>query len=209
MQSSNFYVTQNYFIHYDLINKFNLTNISSNIEINSINVTLPLKNVIKSLENGNISEKSIEVQITGFFLFFIFFFKYSFLNNKYLIKQNKSKELEITTSLIISLNNLKTIRDFIYTLFVENFGNLMLEEVKPLSHFHTIKSTCQKSTDINIAFAIPAYLIFEMAQICNMSYLNLNSKECIFSVNIHVKNSLSQSFSLNLLKQLPFFWIND
>jgi len=203
-KSNNF--TQQYLSDYDLITKYCLTNLYSKPKIKSICITFPLKNIYQAFEESNNAKKNINLQVKSILFIYLFSTVIPFINNK--VKISKTGEKEMIFMFKIKITNKIEIYQFLISLCVENFMNLLNSELSLKSIFtHTPVQIAK--TSFNYKISVPASIYFELSNNLFITLLGINPKEILMNFHFKIISSLKKMNTQKLLQNLPLFWIND
>ena len=201
----NYNKTHNYLSTCDLINKYNLLNVNKVPKLNKIVLKLSSRDLLSAVESLGKSEINSEIQVKSYFLLYIF------SSYQPYIKFRVSKKLKGENdnySLEIDIFSKEDIYSFLISFFIENWNKLSLEDFS-LWKRKGFNFIFQQKKFI-IEKKIPADVFFELENLLNKTPFGIVSKNLNLKVKFLFQNNnfRSQSASENLVKNLPFFWIN-
>ena len=205
MLTKNNLIKNDYLSNYDAINKYNLKNIYAITKLENIIIEFSLKKFLIASELSLNEEDSI-IQSKAFIFFYLFNSLVPFINsNKLKIIKKQEKEGESYYSLKIILSNKRDIYNFIFSLFIENWHNVMLEDFKLLKKNDTSNLNLRSKMLLNCI--IPVNIFSEMDTILNM-ISGINSKDFFLNISFLFKNQHNLKDYSNFIKNKPLFWIS-
>ena len=95
--------------------------------------------------------------------------------------------------------------NFLFTLFIENWHKLNLEDFTLFTK-NPNKKIADKKFVLNCL--VPSSCLFETDEILSKSLTGINSKNLKFRLNFSFENSSLLKNRNNLILNLPFFWIS-
>lgn len=201
----NYNKAHNYLSNCDLINKYNILNINRVPKLNKIILELSSRDLLSAVESSGKNEINSETQIKSYFLLYIF------SSYQPYIKFRVSKKLKTENdnySLEIDISKIDSIYSFLVSFFIENWNKLSVEDFS-LWKKKGFNFTFQQRKFI-IERKIPADIFFELNNFLNKTTFGIVSKNLNLKVKFFFQNNnfQSQNASENLVKNLPFFWIN-
>ena len=117
----------------------------------------------------------------------------------------RAKTTNLQFSLKVVLRKKNQINNFLFTLFIENWHKLVLEDFKLFKN-EKIKNNVEKVLVLNSL--IPADCFFDVNEFLSKSLNGVNPKSLKFRLNFLFKNSIDTKDRNKLIKNLPFFWIS-
>lgn len=198
-------LVNNYLSTCDLINKYNLLNVNKVPKLNKIVLELSSRDLLSAVESLGKNEINTETQIKSYFLLYIFSSYQPYIKfrvSKKLKGENDNYSLEIN----ISKN--EDIYSFLISFFVENWNKLSVEDFS-LWKRKSFNFIFQQKNFV-IERKIPGDTFFELENFLNKTAFGIVSKNLNLRVKFFFQNNnfRSQDASENLVKNLPFFWIN-
>lgn len=193
-----------YLSNCDLINKYGLKNTNNIPNIKKISLELDLKDFLLASEISEKNQKHVLSQTKAYLLFYTLFGFIPRIN----FNKNKSSKSKISgiSELHYSLNLVftkkKEIDGFLNSLFIDNFSNLN----SSLKTFKK-KEINNKMNSLDfflVSFIIPGISFNENE---NLFKGSLNFKNLKFKLNILINNPQLKN-NQNIVRNLPFFWIN-
>lgn len=205
------YTKNRYLSNLDLINKLNLNDKRKIPFLNQIVLELPCVYFANNFVNSR-HEFDLEVQIKGMLVLYLLAFNLPFINYKKIKIFDKSfvtKSENIRHfSLKITLNDKSFIDKFLIKIFIEQMGvmNVDLQQSKKKDLvFDKYSLKCKKFNYINF---IPISKILELDFFLNRVLSDINSQELFLKLNLEFYECFVKMNFKNLIKNLPFFWIN-
>ena len=193
-----------YLSNCDLINKYGLKNTNNIPNIKKISLELDLKDFLLASEISEKNQKHVLSQTKAYLLFYILFGFIPRIN----FNKNKASKLKISglSELHYSLNLVftkkKEIDGFLNSLFIDNFSNLN-SSLKTLKK-KEINNKMNSLDFFLVSFIIPGISFNENE---NLFKGSLNFKNLKFKLNILINNPQLKN-NQNIVRNLPFFWIN-
>ena len=196
----------NYLSNCDLVNKYNLKNINLIPKLDKITLELDLKDFLNSYEISSKDQSDSLIQTKAFLLL------YGLTGTVPHIKASKSVSssgrqkvtaLQYSLKVVLDKNNKKT--DFLFSLFVENWHKLKLEDFK-IFNAKPNKTALDKKFVLNTL--LPGHCLFDIEEFLSKSLTGVNSKSSKFRLNFHFDNSSFLKNRNNIILNLPFFWIS-
>ena len=115
------------------------------------------------------------------------------------------KTTNLQYSLKVVLRRKEEINNFLFSLFVENWQKLSLEDFKLFKN-ERVKSKAEQTFVLNTL--LPADCFFDISEFLSKSLTGVNSKNLIFRLNFSFNSSINVKDRNKLIKNLPFFWIS-
>jgi hypothetical protein len=196
----------------DLINKYNIKTAYKIPKIDSIVLEFPFDELIKACASSEKEQTNSTFQLKGATLFYVFTNLLPYINyNKSKISLKKENNQEIGYSLKIIIKSKEAISSFLYTLFVENWSKLVVEDFTLFKKIDSkdlvVKSKLQKK--IVIRTSLIGNSFFEIESFLNQYLPKINPKNLSLKSNFIVLNSIKALDSTKLVKNLSPFWVNN
>jgi len=187
MYKSNLSVN-NYLSKCDFINKYNSLNTQNLLKVSNICLTVDFK-------QGK--EVDLNQKVNAFVYLFSTFGTFPFLT----INNTKTKSINRETivfdnlSLNLLFTNYPEINSFLFSLFVENWSSISMEDI--------LFSEEKENSNYNICFTLSNRFLFGLISnwISNLDVLHFKTKIKFKTENLYPAN-------FNLLKNFPLFWIS-
>ena len=194
-----------YLANCDLINKYNLKTANHIPKIKKISLELDLKSFLLASEISEKNQKHILSQTKAYLLFYILFGFIPQINfNKNTVLKSKISNIsELHYSLNLAFSTKKEINNFLYSFFVENFSKLTSDGFKIFKKTK-INSKTDSLNSFLLSVRIPGNSFSESE---NFFKGLLNFKNLNFKLNVLIDKSKLKN-NQNVIKNLPFFWIN-
>lgn len=191
----------------DLINKYNLKNIYESPQLSGIVLEFTSSDVLLACESGSRKEVDTELQIKVFFLLYILGCQRPFIN---LNKIKVTKESGLNYSVKVILSSREELNNFLSIMFVENWNLLLADDFHLMKNFSPkFNQHIKSNRKFILNTKIPSSTFFELEAFLNKRTFGLNSKNLNLLVSfIFEKNKVqnAKKMSLDLIKNLPFFW---
>lgn len=195
-------VSCDYLSSCDLINKYRLKSVYNKPKIKQIALSFSLKNFTTSVERLGImsGKNSALMEIKSYLVFYLYFCNLPFLSFN-LTSMNRSFEKLDSGDFVfkIVINNKKDIESFLFKFWVDSFNRL---KVNSSSTNYTCSQACYSLSLTSKSFV-------DVEDIINV--LNRESDSKDFDINLYFTftNLNAYKNSKNLIRNIPFFWIND
>ena len=199
------YTFEKYLSTYDLFYKYNLKQVEDVPNIKKLSIELELKDFLFASELSEKNQKHILSQ-TKFYLFtylcFNFLPQINFIRSD--ISKTKTANMnEINYSLCLNFSTYGEINLFLYTLFIENFSKLRADNF----NFFRKSELNSKIHDLK-SFLFSVYLPGNsLNENLNIFKGLLNIKNLKYKLKILINNPKLKN-NQNIIKNLPYFWIN-
>ena len=125
--------------------------------------------------------------------------------SKAVSSSGRLKTTNLQYSLKVVLRRKEEINNFLFSLFVENWQKLSLEDFKLFKN-ERVKSKAEKTFVLNTL--LPADCFFYISEFLSKSLTGVNSKNLKFRLNFSFNSSINVKDRNKLIKNLPFFWIS-
>jgi len=206
-------VSNNYLSNCDLINKYNFKNIHRIPRLKKIVLDFNLFDFLNSSDFNLKEQTDSNSQIKSFIIFYILTEFISYINfNKSLSSIKKLKLSENNFSLKVIINNIKEIDLFLFSMFIENWSKLVVDDFVLFKKRNTLlnKSSIISNKQFIFSTVVPSSCFFELESFLNKndSGINLNAKNFNIKLNFIFENTVNLKNSQNFIKNLPYFWIS-
>ena len=196
----------NYLSSCDLLNKYNLTSSYHIPKLKNINLELNLKDLSDVYEMPGKDSSDPVLQTKAFIaLFNLTGVKPCVKATKVISSSKKQKSTVLNYSLKVLMNKKISKFNFLFTLFIENWHKLNLEDFTLFTK-NPNKKIADKKFVLNCL--VPSSCLFETDEILSKSLTGINSKNLKFRLNFSFENSSLLKNRNNLILNLPFFWIS-
>tara|TARA_B100000674_G_C37958648_1_gene970900 strand:- start:413 stop:1051 length:639 start_codon:yes stop_codon:yes gene_type:complete len=197
---------QDYISRCDLINKYNIKSTYQIPELDKIVLELDMKDLLNSHEITLKDQTDPIAQVKAFTIIYIFMGLLPYIRaSKSTSSLGRAKTTNLQFSLKVVLRKKNQINNFLFTLFIENWHKLVLEDFKLFKN-EKIKNNVEKVLVLNSL--IPADCFFDVNEFLSKSLNGVNPKSLKFRLNFLFKNSIDTKDRNKLIKNLPFFWIS-
>jgi hypothetical protein len=194
-----------YLSNCDLINKYSLKNTNNIPKIKKISLELDLKDFLLASEISEKNQKHILSQTKSYLLFYILFGFLPKINfNKNVVSKSKILTLsELHYSLSVVFSTKREVNNFLHSFFIENFSKLSSDGFKVFKK-KEINNKVNSLNSFLLSIIIPGNSFNESDSFFKGG---LNLKNLKFKLNISINNPKLKN-NQNIVKNLPFFWIN-
>lgn len=200
------YDYESYISNCDLINKYNIKNIHQIPKLDKIVLELDMKDLLNSYETVVKDQTDSIAQVKAFLILYVFMGMFPFIKaSKSISSSGRLKTTNQQYSLKVVLRTKKQLNSFLFSLFVENWQKLSLEDFRLFKN-DRIKNAAEKTFVLNSL--IPGGCFFDVNEFLSKSLSSLNSKNFKFRLNFSFNNFIDIKNRNNLIKNLPFFWIS-
>jgi len=200
------YDYESYISNCDLINKYNIKNIHQIPKLDKIVLELDLKDLLNSYETVVKDQTDSVAQVKAFLILYVFMGMFPFIKaSKSISSSGRLKTTNQQYSLKIVLRTKEQLNSFLFSLFVENWQKLSLEDFRLFKN-DRIKNAAEKIFVLNSL--VPGGCFFDINEFLSKSLSGLNSKNFKFRLNFSFNNFIDIKNRNNLIKNLPFFWIS-
>jgi hypothetical protein len=181
----NNFIKNDYLYHCDQVNKYNIKSIHRITKLENVIFEFSINNFIKAAEY-NVNEEDILIKTKAFLFLYLLSSTVPFINsNKLKIIKKQEKDGSSYYALKIILENKKDINQFLFTLFIENWNNALIDDIKILDDKILYN---EKSKNISIYNCIfPASILFECNNILNV-LSGINTKDFFINISFIFKN---------------------
>lgn len=211
MYIKNNLVISSYYSNYDLAYKYNLASIYQKPKVTTLIFEISLTNFLSSLDGDGGNSKELDLQLKAFSLFYFWSLVFPFVKNcKLKLVKNKTKELASNYVLKIIFSKNEQIDFFLISIFIENWVNIVNEDIKVFNskNSSTKFENKMKGNLVNFQLSVPFSVLFDFDIILKSFMPNINSKELNLNLNFVVFTPIFIKQNINLLKNLPLFWIS-
>jgi len=200
------YDYESYISNCDLINKYNIKNIHQIPKLDKIVLELDMKDLLNSYETVVKDQTDSVAQVKAFLILYVFMGMFPFIKaSKSISSSGRLKTTNQQYSLKIVLRTKEQLNSFLFSLFVENWQKLSLEDFRLFKN-DRIKNAAEKIFVLNSL--VPGGCFFDINEFLSKSLSGLNSKNFKFRLNFSFNNFIDIKNRNNLIKNLPFFWIS-
>lgn len=196
----------NYLSNCDLINKYNLNSVHNIPKLKKITLELEMKNFLNSYEVIGKDQTDSLAQTKAFLSIYALTGKIPYIKaEKSVAAFGRQKSSVLNYSLKTVLNKKVEKNNFLFSMFVENWQKLKLEDFK-LFNSKSNKNFSSKKFVLNSL--VPGYCLFEIDEILSKSISGINSKNIKLRVNFSFDNNSLLKNRNDIILNLPFFWIS-
>jgi len=197
---------ENYISRCDLINKYNIKSVYEIPELDKIVLELDMKDLLNSYEIPSKDQTDSIAQVKAFSIVYMFMGLLPYIRaSKTVSSSGRAKTTNLQFSLKIVLRKRDEINNFLFSLFVENWHKLILEDFKLFKN-ERFKAKVEKIFVLNSL--VPADCFFDVNESLSKSLSGVNSKSLKFRLNFSFKSPIDLIDRNRLIKNLPFFWIS-
>ena len=197
---------ENYISQCDLINKYNIKSVYEIPELDKMVLELDMKDLLNSYEIPSKDQTDSIAQIKAFSIVYMFMGLLPYIRaSKTVSSSGRAKTTNLQFSLKIVLRKKDEINNFLFSLFVENWHKLILEDFKLFKN-KRFKAKAEKIFVLNSL--VPADCFFDVNEFLSKSLSGVNSKSLKFRLNFSFKSPIDIIDRNRLIKNLPFFWIS-
>jgi ribosomal protein L5 len=197
---------EDYISNCDLINKYNIKNVHQVPKLDKIVLELDIKDLLNSYDIPSKDQTDSVIQIKSFLVLYVLIGLFPYIRaSKAVSSSGRLKITNLQFSLKVALRKKEEINNFLFSLFVENWQKLVLEDFK-LFKSQKAKSEAKKVFVLNCL--LPADCFFDISDFLSKSLNGINSKNLKFRLNFSFKNPTDVKDRNKLIKNLPFFWIS-
>lgn len=197
---------ENYISNCDLINKYNVKSVHQIPKLDKIVLELDMKDLLNSYENSSKDQTDSVAQVKAFLILYIFIGLFPYIKaSKAVSSSGRLKTTNLQYSLKVVLRGKEEINKFLFSLFVENWQKLSLEDFKLFKN-EKVKSEVEKTFVLNSL--LPADCFFDISEFLSKTLTGVNSKNLKFRLNFSFNSSIDVKDRNKLIKNLPFFWIS-
>ena len=177
---------ENYISRCDLINKYNIKSTYQIPELDKIVLELDMKDLLNSYEISLKDQTDSIAQVKAFSIIYMFMGLLPYIRaSKTVSSSGRAKTTKLQFSLKIVLRKKGEINNFLFSLFVENWQKLVLEDFKLFKN-ERLKTKVEKILVLNSL--VPADCFFDVNEFLSKSLNNVNSKSLKFRLNFSFKN---------------------
>ena len=206
MSLKNNFIKTDYLYHCDYLNKYNTKSTNDKTKIKSIILDFSLNNLIKATESTNANEEDLLIKAKSFLFFYLINSTIPFINsNKLKIKKKQEKDGQSFYALKIILSNKRDINQLLFSLFVENWQNIITEDIKFLENNTYSKVNIKNKIVYNCL--LPANIFYEINNLSN-SLLGINTKDFFINLSFVFLKKQKIQENVNIIKNIPLFWIS-
>ena len=199
----------NYLSVCDLVNKYNLKSANESPKLSQVIFEFSSFDILSACENSSRKELDSDLQIKTFFLLYMLECQRPFVNlNK--IKITKVNGINYSVKVILSSKD--EMDSFLKTLFIENWSLLLADDFRLMkSSFAKYNKYIQENKKFILNTKISGAVFFELDSFLSQKAFGLNSKNLNLGVSFVFENKTrsNKKMCLNLVKNLPFFWVVD
>jgi len=197
---------ESYISNCDLINKYNVKSVHQIPKLDKIVLELEMKDLLNSYEISSKDQTDSVAQVKAFLILYIFIGLFPYIKaSKAVSSSGRLKTTNLQYSLKVVLRRKEEINNFLFSLFVENWQKLSLEDFKLFKN-ERVKSKAEKTFVLNTL--LPADCFFDISEFLSKSLTGVNSKNLKFRLNFSFNSSINVKDRNKLIKNLPFFWIS-
>jgi|TARA_A100001035_G_scaffold25981_1_gene17419 ribosomal protein L5 len=197
---------ESYISNCDLINKYNVKSVHQIPKLDKIVLELDMKDLLNSYEISSKDQTDSVAQVKAFLILYIFIGLFPYIKaSKAVSSSGRLKTTNLQYSLKVVLRRKEEINNFLFSLFVENWQKLSLEDFKLFKN-ERVKSKAEKTFVLNTL--LPADCFFDISEFLSKSLTGVNSKNLKFRLNFSFNSSINVKDRNKLIKNLPFFWIS-
>ena len=197
---------ESYISNCDLINKYNVKSVHQIPKLDKIVLELDMKDLLNSYEISSKDQTDSVAQVKAFLILYIFIGLFPYIKaSKAVSSSGRLKTTNLQYSLKVVLRRKEEINKFLFSLFVENWQKLSLEDFKLFKN-ERVKSKAEKTFVLNTL--LPADCFFYISEFLSKSLTGVNSKNLKFRLNFSFNSSINVTDRNKLIKNLPFFWIS-
>jgi len=197
---------ESYISNCDLINKYNVKSVHQIPKLDKIVLELDMKDLLNSYEISSKDQTDSVAQVKAFLILYIFIGLFPYIKaSKAVSSSGRLKTTNLQYSLKVVLRRKEEINNFLFSLFVENWQKLSLEDFKLFKN-ERVKSKAEKTFVLNTL--LPADCFFYISEFLSKSLTGVNSKNLKFRLNFSFNSSINVKDRNKLIKNLPFFWIS-
>ena len=197
---------ESYISNCDLINKYNIKSVHQIPKLDKIVLELDMKDLLNSYEISSKDQTDSVAQVKAFLILYIFIGLFPYIKaSKAVSSSGRLKTTNLQYSLKVVLRRKEEINNFLFSLFVENWQKLSLEDFKLFKN-ERVKSKAEKTFVLNTL--LPADCFFDISEFLSKSLTGVNSKNLKFRLNFSFNSSINVKDRNKLIKNLPFFWIS-
>ena len=196
----------NYLSNCDLINKYNLTSVHHIPKLDKINLELNLKDFLGSYEIVGKDQTDPTIQAKAFISLFNLTGIIPYIKaEKTVSSSGRQKSTLLNYSIKVSFNKNVQKTDFLFSMFVENWHKLKLEDYTLFNSKPNDKFS-EKKFVLNTL--LPSHCFFEADEILTKSLTGVSTKNLKFRLNFSFENVSLLKNRNNIILNLPFFWIS-
>ncbi len=197
---------ESYISNCDLINKYNVKSVHQIPKLDKIVLELDMKDLLNSYEISSKDQTDSVAQVKAFLILYIFIGLFPYIKaSKAVSSSGRLKTTNLQYSLKVVLRRKEEINNFLFSLFVENWQKLSLEDFKLFKN-ERVKSKAEKTFVLNTL--LPADCFFDISEFLSKSLTGVNSRNLKFRLNFSFNSSINVKDRNKLIKNLPFFWIS-
>jgi len=197
---------ESYISNCDLINKYNVKSVHQIPKLDKIVLELDMKDLLNSYEISSKDQTDSVAQVKAFLILYIFIGLFPYIKaSKAVSSSGRLKTTNLQYSLKVVLRRKEEINNFLFSLFVENWQKLSLEDFKLFKN-ERVKRKAEKTFVLNTL--LPADCFFDISEFLSKSLTGVNSKNLKFRLNFSFNSSINVKDRNKLIKNLPFFWIS-
>lgn len=197
---------ESYISNCDLINKYNVKSVHQIPKLDKIVLELDMKDLLNSYEISSKDQTDSVAQVKAFLILYIFIGLFPYIKaSKAVSSSGRLKTTNLQYSLKVVLRRKEEINNFLFSLFVENWQKLSLEDFKLFKN-ERVKSKAEKTFVLNTL--LPVDCFFDISEFLSKSLTGVNSKNLKFRLNFSFNSPINVKDRNKLIKNLPFFWIS-
>ena len=194
---------ESYISNCDLINKYNVKSVHQIPKLDKIVLELDMKDLLNSYEISSKDQTDSVAQVKAFLILYIFIGLFPYIKaSKAVSSSGRLKTTNLQYSLKVVLRMKEEINNFLFSLFVENWQKLSLEDFKLFKN-ERVKSKAEKTFVLNTL--LPVDCFFDISEFLSKSLTGVNSKNLKFRLNFSFNSPINVKDRNKLIKNLPFF----
>ena len=152
---------ESYISNCDLINKYNVKSVHQIPKLDKIVLELDMKDLLNSYEISSKDQTDSVAQVKAFLILYIFIGLFPYIKaSKAVSSSGRLKTTNLQYSLKVVLRRKEEINNFLFSLFVENWQKLSLEDFKLFKN-ERVKSKAEKTFVLNTL--LPADCFFDIS----------------------------------------------
>jgi hypothetical protein len=153
---------ESYISNCDLINKYNVKSVHQIPKLDKIVLELDMKDLLNSYEISSKDQTDSVAQVKAFLILYIFIGLFPYIKaSKAVSSSGRLKTTNLQYSLKVVLRRKEEINNFLFSLFVENWQKLSLEDFKLFKN-ERVKSKAEKTFVLNTLS--PADCFFDISE---------------------------------------------
>lgn len=196
----------NYLSNCDLVNKYNLTSVHHIPKLDKINLELNLKDFLGAYEISGKDQTDPVIQAKAFMTLYNLTGIIPYIRaEKFVSSSGRQKSTLLNYSIKLSMNKNIQKTDFLFSMFVENWHKLKLED---FSLFNSKPNNKISEKKFVLNTLLPSHCLFEADEILSKNLTGISSKNLKFRLNFSFENISLLKNRNNIILNLPFFWIS-